>query len=62
MIALTEIQARILEEFLKFNQEDKDNSGLTSGSLGKRGINRKTFTDNLDYLQNHFLLKEVKTI
>ena len=62
MINLTDKQSEILEEFLKFSNENDEESGLTSGSLGKRGINRKTFTDNLEFLLNHDLLKQVKII
>lgn len=57
MIEITESQASILEKFLEYEELSKDSeNGLTGGSLGKRGINRKTFTDNLAFLEEHYLI------
>ena len=59
MIGLTQSQSEILQEFFKYDIETKGDvgRGLTSASLGKRGVNRRTFEINQNFLLNHYLIK-----
>lgn len=54
----TDAQGKIIEEFIDYDAEKKGNVGygLSSGGMEKRGINRRTFVNNVDDLvSNNFL-------
>lgn len=66
MLELSDIQGRILNAFVEYDGDNKGEIGygLTSGKLGKLGINRKTFdnTDknsinNKDFLLDNYFLR-----
>ncbi len=62
MIDLSDIQAEILKTFLDYERKTEGNisKGLTSGAVAKRGLNRRTFEINIDFLLAHHLLKITK--
>lgn len=58
MFDCTDAQGKIIEEFIEYDYEKlgKVGHGLSSGAIEKRGINRRTFVNNIDELvSNNFL-------
>lgn len=61
MISISNIQAEILEKFTDYDLKTQGEvgKGLSNAALGKRGINRRTFELNENFLLNHYLIKLV---
>ena len=56
MISLTNSQAKIIQKLMKFEKEN-DEKGISTAFLGKRGINRRTFEINQDFMLQNYLIK-----
>ena len=59
MMNLTDAQGEILEQFILYDAETEGNigKGMSSLDLAKRGIIRKTFSNNFEYLLDNYLIR-----